>query len=182
MPQLEGGARSSGEDAEFVSCSGWSSWPVPDSFPLSPSPPRLAARLALPRVGCMSSSSLITMLPVACACSLWPSSRLSASPGSMVSMDQEGPQIRFLSLLSPSSTCRSVTPLGKCFAVQGSPLNTCFGAHGLSCGGFLPAKPWGICLADIPSVFLRAPAFEALPPWGCGAGCEVISHPVRTSI
>ncbi|XP_075015089.1 sodium- and chloride-dependent GABA transporter 2 isoform X22 [Calonectris borealis] len=34
-------------------------------------------------VGCMSSSSLITMLPVACACSLWPSSRLSASPGSM---------------------------------------------------------------------------------------------------
>ncbi|KAM6092525.1 sodium- and chloride-dependent GABA transporter 2 isoform 4-T4 [Theristicus caerulescens] len=34
-------------------------------------------------VGCMSFSSLITMLPVACACSLWPSSRLSASPGSM---------------------------------------------------------------------------------------------------
>ncbi|XP_074682276.1 sodium- and chloride-dependent GABA transporter 2 isoform X3 [Strix aluco] len=34
-------------------------------------------------VGCMSSSSLITMLPVACACSLWPFSRLSASLGSM---------------------------------------------------------------------------------------------------
>lgn len=70
--------------------SGWSSWLVPDSFLLSPSPLLLTAHLTLPRVGCMSSSSLITMLPAACACSLWPSSRHSASPGSMVSMNQEG--------------------------------------------------------------------------------------------
>ena len=159
VPQLEGGARSSGEDAEFVSCSGWSSWPVPDSFPLSPSPPRLAACLALPRVGCMSSSSLITMLPVACACSLWPSSRLSASPGSMVSMNQEGPQICSLNLLSPSSTCRSITPLGKCFAVQGSPLNKCFGAHGLSWWGLPHSKALGDLLGRYPQRVPTCPCF-----------------------
>lgn len=90
VPQRKEGASSSGEDIEFVSCSGWSFLPLPDSSSLSPSPPHRAARLALPRVGCMSSSSLITMLPVACVCSLWPSSRLSASPGSMVSMNQGG--------------------------------------------------------------------------------------------
>lgn len=127
-------ACSSGVDVEIVSCCGWSSLPVPDSFPLSPSPSHLAARLALPRVGCMSSSSLITMLPVACACSLWPSSRPSALAGSMVSINWGGgPQLWSLRLsLSPSSKCWSVAHLGNCFTVQGRPLNPCFGASGHS--------------------------------------------------
>lgn len=136
------------------------SLPVPDSSPFSPSPPCLAAYLALPRVGCMSSSSLITMLPVACACSLWPSSRLSASPGSMVSMNKGSPQLWSLRLLlGPSSKRWSIAYLGNCFTVQGRPLKPCFGAPGLSWQGLPRSNALGDLLGRYPQHVPMCPCF-----------------------
>lgn len=49
-------------------------------------------------------------------------------------------------------------------------------------GGFLTAMPWGICLADIPTMFLHVPAFKDLELAGeyfpslCIEESETVKH------